>query len=175
MKHDGGVAGALLTKDGSRILSWSGGRSGGSLSLWDAATGQQIGPAMKHDGNRVFGALLTKDESRILSWSDDKTLRLWDAATGQQIGPAMKHDGSVNGALLTKNESRILSWSGDGTLRLWDAVWPKGNLLEIACALLDDHDAIDASKQYGVTIRDRICSSATGISVPDWSLIERAP
>jgi WD40 repeat protein len=144
-----------------------------TLRLWDASTGQQIGPAMKHDA-RIMGVLLTKDGSRIVSWSEDGTLRLWDAATGQQIGPAMKHDG-IDGALLTKDESRILSWSGDGTLRLWGAVWPNGNLLEIACALLDDHDAIDASKQYGVTIRNRICSSATAVSVPDWSFIERAP
>jgi ABC transporter substrate binding protein len=71
----------------SRILSWS---RDSTLRLWDASTGQQIGPVMKHDGI-VQGALLTKDESRILSWSGDGTLRLWDATTGQQIGPAMKH------------------------------------------------------------------------------------
>ena len=84
----------LLTKDETRILSWS---DDSTLRLWDVATGQQIGPAMKHDGP-VNGALLTKDETRILSWSDDHTLRLWDVATGQQIGPAMKHDGTVMGA-----------------------------------------------------------------------------
>ena len=84
-----GVIGALFSRDESRILSWSSDRT---LRLWDAATGAQIGPAMKHDGS-VSGALFSRDESRILSWSTDKTLRLWDAATGAQIGPAMKHDG----------------------------------------------------------------------------------
>jgi hypothetical protein len=34
--------GALLTKDEQRILSWS-----TDLRLWNAATGEQIGPAMK--------------------------------------------------------------------------------------------------------------------------------
>jgi hypothetical protein len=102
---------------------------------------------MKHD-DVVRDALLTKDETRILSWSNDNTLRLWDVATGQQIGPAMKHDFIVNGALLTKDEMRILSWSADKTVRLWDAGWPKGNLLEAACALLpiEDRDARNASK-----------------------------
>ena len=57
----------MLTKDETRILSWS---DDSTLRLWDVATGQQIGPAMKHDGT-VDGALLTKDETRILSWSDD--------------------------------------------------------------------------------------------------------
>jgi WD40 repeat protein len=91
-----------------------------------------------------------------LSWSGDNTVRLWDVATGQQIGPAMKHDGSVSGAVLTKDETRILSWSGDEALRLWDARWPKGNLLEVACALLpiEDRDASNASEHYGVTIRE---------------------
>ena len=84
-----------LLKDETRILSWS---DEHTLRLWDVATGQQIGPAMKHDG-WVYGAVLTKDETRILSWSDDKTLRLWDVATGQQIGPAMKHDDNVIGAV----------------------------------------------------------------------------
>src|SRR5262249_23761922 len=82
--------------------------------------GQQIGPAMRHEGS-VTGALLSKDERRILSWSSDNTLRIWDAATGQQIGPAMRHENSVEGALLSKDERRILSWSSDNTLRSVEA------------------------------------------------------
>jgi hypothetical protein len=89
----------------------------------------------------------------------------------------MKHDGSVNGAVLTKDETRILSWSEDKTLRLWDAGWPKGNLLEVVCALLpiEERDGSKASKHYGVTIRDPICVPATATLVPGWSQIERAP
>jgi WD40 repeat protein len=68
-----------------------------TLRLWDAATGQQIGPVMKHE-REVIGALLTKDERRILSWSRDATLRLWDAAPGQQIGPVMKRPDSCTAA-----------------------------------------------------------------------------
>ncbi len=94
---------------------------------------------LAHD-EPLRGALLTRDERHILSWSEDNTLRLWDAATGQPVGPAMRHDGPVSGALLTRDERRILSWSEDATLRLWDAAWPKGNVLELACALLSDRD-----------------------------------
>ena len=113
---NGPVRGVLMTKDETRILSWS---DDNTLHLWNVATGQQIGPTINHD-DTVTGALLTKNDTRILSWSIDHTLRLWDVATGQQIGPAMKHDGPVTGALLTKNATRILSWSSDDTLRLWD-------------------------------------------------------
>jgi WD40 repeat protein len=128
MKHDNGeprpflgtaydaVKGALLTRDETRILSWSRDRT---VRLWDVATGKQIGRAMQHD-EFVQGALLTHDETRVVSWSDDGTVRLWDATTGRQIGPSMKHDRDVKGALLTRDEARILSWSQDGTVRLWD-------------------------------------------------------
>jgi WD40 repeat protein len=171
MKHNNWVSGALLTKDATRILSWG----DHTLRLWDATTGQQIGPAMKHDDS-VEGALLTKDETRILSWSFDGTLRLWDAPTGLQIGPAWKHDGPVTGALLMKDATRIVSWSDDHTLRLWNA-WPKGNLLEVACALLpiEDRDASNASRHYGIKIKDPICTPSTATIVPGLSSIERAP
>jgi hypothetical protein len=46
--------GALLTKDETRILSWSEDKT---LRVWDVATGQEIGPAMKHDDS-VYGGLL---------------------------------------------------------------------------------------------------------------------
>jgi WD40 repeat protein len=48
--------GDLLTKDETRILSWSEDKT---LRLWDVATSQEIGPAMKHDDS-VYGALLRR-------------------------------------------------------------------------------------------------------------------
>jgi hypothetical protein len=47
---------------GRRILSWA---RDNTLRLWDVATGAQIGPPMKHDGD-VKGASFTQDERRIL-------------------------------------------------------------------------------------------------------------
>ncbi len=181
-RHDAPVRGALLTRDETRILSWSDDKT---LRLWDVETGRQIGPAMQHDNgvlgkhvfaNAVNGALLTRDETRILSWSNDHTLRLWDLATARQIGPAMQHDDVVWGALLIRDETRILSWSWDGTLRLWDASWHGRNLLEIACNYSPpDHDLSAVSTRYGVKIADPICQPDKAIPVPDWSSIERAP
>ena len=80
--------GAVFSKDETRILTWS---DDSTARLWNAATGAQIGPALRHDG-AVSGAVFSKDETRILTWSDDKTARLWNAATGAQIGPALRHD-----------------------------------------------------------------------------------
>lgn len=75
-----------------RILSWSGGdflSSEGTIRLWDAATGQQIGHAIPHD-HPIQDALLTEDGTPILSWYSDM-LYFWDADTGPQIVPAMKY------------------------------------------------------------------------------------
>jgi hypothetical protein len=48
----------VLTRDEGRILSWS---ADNTLRLWDAATGQQIGPAMRHEG-RVWNRLIIKED-----------------------------------------------------------------------------------------------------------------
>jgi SPOR domain len=49
--HDGdlgvGVGGAVFNGDESRILSWG---ADNTVRLWDAATGREVVPAMRHDG-----------------------------------------------------------------------------------------------------------------------------
>ena len=65
MSHFDSLAQRRLPSPDARILSWSGDHT---VRLWDVATGQQIGPGMKHDCWGL-GAVLTKDETRILSWS----------------------------------------------------------------------------------------------------------
>jgi WD40 repeat protein len=133
-------------------------------------TGQQIGPAMRHDGP-IYGAILTIDDSRILSWSTDQTLRLWDMETSQQIGPAMQHDAPVVGAILNKNGSRVVSWSADSALRFWNIGWPHGNLLKVACSFLLKHDFAEVSRRYEVTIDDPICNNPARV---DWHTIQRS-
>jgi WD40 repeat protein len=46
------------------------------VRLWDAHTGQQIGPALQHQ-DLVSGAQLSRDDGRILTSSWDKTARVW--------------------------------------------------------------------------------------------------
>ncbi|MDZ4803202.1 MAG: hypothetical protein SGI92_34010, partial [Bryobacteraceae bacterium] len=116
-EHQGEVEGAQFSRDESRILTWSADKT---ARLWDARTGQAIGPALQHQGP-VIGAQFSRDESRILTWSADKTARLWDARTGQAIGPALQHQGRVYGAQFSRDESRILTWSADRTARAWAA------------------------------------------------------
>lgn len=116
LQHDGPIVGAVLSRDESRILSWS---VDNTARLWDAASGRQIGPALLHDGP-VVGAIFSRDETRILSWSTDGKARLWDSATGKQVGPALRQGEPVTGAAFSKNGTRILTWGDDKTARLWN-------------------------------------------------------
>jgi WD40 repeat protein len=43
----------MFSKEATRILSWS---NDNTVRLWDAATGRQTGPVMRHEGS-VYGAL----------------------------------------------------------------------------------------------------------------------
>jgi WD40 repeat protein len=120
---------------------------GNAARLWDAATGKQIEPALKHD-KAVNGAVFSPDQHRILTWSDDRTARLWDAAAGKQIGPAPEHNEVVNGAVFSPDHYRILTWSGNAA-RLWDVRWAM-------------RDATEAD-----FVRDLCREKLVGASIPD--------
>jgi len=49
--------------------------------------------------------------------------------------------------------TRVLTGSVDKTARIWDiSAIPKGNIFDIACAWLPDHDLSDLGKDYGLDL-----------------------
>ena len=88
--------------DSTRVLSWSEDKT---VRLWDAATGEQIGPSLTHEGP-VRGAVFNGDSTRVLSWSENTTARLWDVGTGEQIGPSLTHEDTVRGAVFNGDSTR---------------------------------------------------------------------
>jgi len=111
------VRAVVFSPDGKAVLTGSEDRT---ARLWDAATGQPIGPPLAHQG-RVSAVAFSPDGIAVITGSDDNTARLWDAATGQPIGPALAHKGFVWAVAFSPDGKAVLTGSQDKTARLWDA------------------------------------------------------
>jgi WD40 repeat protein len=120
--------------------------------LWDAATSREI-RAFKGHGGSVYSVAFSPDGKRVLTGSDDKTARLWDAATGKEIRAFMGHGGPVYSVAFSPDGKRVLTGSWDKTARLWDvSAIPQGNIFDIVCAWLPDHDLSGLGKDYGLDL-----------------------
>jgi WD40 repeat protein len=119
-----------------------------------------------HDSD-VTGAAFSPDGTRIVTFSLDGTARLWDAATGGQIAVLRDHDKAVEDAAFSPDGTRVVTASSDQTARIWNvAVIPAGDLFQIACAWLPDHDLTDIARDYGLTNLEPICEGDPPL--PDW-------
>ena len=63
-----------FSPDGKSVLT---GSQDATARLWDAATGQPLGPTLTHEG-MVWAVAFSPDGKTVLTGSDDKTARLWD-------------------------------------------------------------------------------------------------
>lgn len=74
------VGNALFSPDGKQLVGIV---PGGTLYVWDAASGKQLNSLTGHESS-VVGVSLSRDGSSLASISLDGTLRLWDARTGRE-------------------------------------------------------------------------------------------
>ncbi len=96
-----------FSPDGKRIVS---GSADTTVRLWDAATGQPVGPPLTGHMTAVTSVAFSPDGKRIVSGSHDRTVRLWDAATGQPLGePLTGHTDWVNSVAFSPDGQRIVS------------------------------------------------------------------
>ena len=108
-----------FSPDGKTILTGSWDRT---ARLWETATGQPLGPPLRHSGF-VTSVAFSPDGKTIAIGSADNTARLWDAATGQPIGPPMPHPSSARIAgpkVSFSQDGRLLITSDYKTALLWD-------------------------------------------------------
>jgi WD40 repeat protein len=119
-KRKAGPAGAsepVTAPQGGRVVKIE---AYDSARVYDAATGQPLGPPLRHS-SLVLHAAFSPDGRLVVTASDDDTARIWDAGTGELLAPPLKHDGTVRHAEFSPDGRLVVTASMDETARVWDA------------------------------------------------------
>ncbi len=95
-------------------------------TLWDVATGKQMGQAFP-PGGIVGSFAFSGDGSRLLVASKDTvehkdgSTQWWDAATRAPLGVPFKHASEVMAVAVSSDDRLIATGHGDRAVRVWDA------------------------------------------------------
>jgi WD40 repeat protein len=110
---------ATFSSDGRRVLA--GGR-GGTVRVWDAATGRPLSPPMSHP-KYVYHLAFSPDGQRVLTASREQ-VRVWEAATGRPLTPLLPHRAPITDSFrpsFSPDGRRVLTYGSPLGVRVWDA------------------------------------------------------
>ena len=102
-----------------------GGDGGGTVRLWNPATGRPVATFQTHTGpsTGVYGVAFSPDGKLLASGAWDGTIRAWNPATHQPVGaPLQTGNGPAGGvfALVFSPNGKLLATADqDCTVRLW--------------------------------------------------------
>ena len=92
----------------------------GQVTLWDVASGTEIG-ALKGHGKGVNQVAFSRDGRLLASSGTDNTIRIWDLAGRRELRTLTGHTANIE-SLDFSPDSRLLASAGDdGSTFLWDA------------------------------------------------------
>ena len=113
-----GIASVAFSPDG-KILA-TGDDYSNLVRLWNTATGQQIGPALKTGPSEIHvsSVAFSSDGKRLATAQNGGSVQLWDVATGHQIGkPFASSSFSV---AFSPDGTTLATGNFDSTARLWN-------------------------------------------------------
>ena len=156
LQHEEPVDYAGFSPDGTRIVTAA---EDTLARLWDAASGHPVATLKGHE-QWVNLAAFSPDGTRVATASADGTARIWDAASGRAIATLAGHGGAVETVGFSKDGTRIVTASDDETVRIWDASSiPKGDILQVACKLLNGNYSLDGVMDDRQPIDRPICAT----------------
>jgi WD40 repeat protein len=121
LRHLGGYFAATLpvafSPDGKTLAV----ADGGTLRLYDSATGKAKAPVFGPP-TWVFAAALSSDGKTLATAGQGGVIHLWEAATGRELRELAGHENNVLGLALSMDGRILYSVGQDKQLRTWDLV-----------------------------------------------------
>src|SRR5262249_39955164 len=93
IQHPDMVPCVKLSRDGKLLVT---GYCQGAARLWDAVTGQQVGPSMEHQGGGGVAVDFSPDGKMLATSGEDGVVRLWQTATGKRLPHELKDKDKIN-------------------------------------------------------------------------------
>jgi WD40 repeat protein len=135
------VGHVVFSADGRRAATAG---SDQSALVWDAATGQTVGPVLEHD-RPVAGIALSPDGTQVATVDAIAGLRVWDVAKGALLWRAL--DAAINRLAYSADGARLVALCHDQRVRIWDTAHGRRIAeLELASRVLDFAISRDAAR-----------------------------
>jgi WD40 repeat protein len=112
------VAALAFSPDGRWLASL---HQDGVLTLWDAATGQELRAWKGHEPVRLCKIAFSPDGRRLAAPWHGKSIKVWDTGDGREVFTLEGHTEAVTGIALSPDGRRLATASDDSTLKVWDA------------------------------------------------------
>jgi eukaryotic-like serine/threonine-protein kinase len=168
--HKGGVIWDSEYSSDGRYVATAG--EDQSAQVWDAHTGQPVGPPLEHDDavrQAVFSPSPSGSMPRYVATVSGRSVRLWDAATGRQLLPILEHKGKVHSVDFNSDGSRVLTAGSDNKAQVWETATrrPVGPALEHKAAVLKAAFSPDGAKilTAGADGVAQVWDAATGLKL----------
>ncbi|TDH24193.1 WD40 repeat domain-containing protein [Segetibacter sp. 3557_3] len=147
-RHDDQVRSAVFSSDGGLVLtsSWD-----MTAHIWDATTGRQAGPSMKHRA-AVNSAVFSDDEKFVVTSGWDRSAHLWNVLTRQEIGKPVLHEKQVNSAMLSPGGKWMITACNNRA-----EIWPVAGDLDLPARLFHLQAKTTSGVRFDVATDEAQC------------------